>query len=493
MTKNKVVINTNKRNNIDCCLFFEEAEINLSSSKKIIGVTANSKISNYEALNGELRVAGKIALKAIYLNEEDVMMSSDYNKEFLETIVINDISSNDKAILLSKVYDAEYSGTNDLRVKLTLGIQGYYIKEMPLELLDAQGDDIYCKKTKVQLENVNTLTDTSIEISKSFECKEPLIKILSYNTNAIINKVYAYDELYQVEGEAITSLIGLGENNKLINQNFSQNFTIEVPDSNVTSLSEFMIECVNKSTTIILEEQASKNIIIDLEIGLKGISIIKNEADIITDAYSVDKELNIQEDKILIDTELWQKNKMENITGTIKVNDEIENMIAVITPFYTTINTINNFGLYAEGMIVAEVVYLNKQGEVNTVKGEMPYQILIDKDISDKENMLAEIIITDNTVKMKSVNELEMNMNALISVKGGIRKPIQVVSDIEQGENKGFNDIAISLYIAKDGESMWDVAKTLSTNEQTLLKLNPDIKLPLKSGDKILLYREFSF
>ena len=116
-----------------------------------------------------------------------------------------------------------------------------------------------------------------------------------------------------------------------------------------------------------------------------------------------------------------------------------------------------------------------------------------DKDISDKENMLAEIIITDNTVKMKSVNELEMNMNALISVKGGIRKPIQVVSDIEQGENKGFNDIAISLYIAKDGESMWDVAKTLSTNEQTLLKLNPDIKLPLKSGDKILLYREFSF
>lgn len=493
MTKNKVVINTNKRNNIDCNLFFEEAEINIASNKKVLGVSANSRISNYEALNGELRVAGKIVFKILYLTEEDEIMSYDYNKEFLETMIIADISPNDKAILLSKVSDTEYSGVNDIHIKLTLGIEGYYIKETPIELLDVQGDDILCKKTKVKLENINMLTDTAVETSKSFECKEPLLKILSYNTNCMINNVYPYDELYQVEGEAVTNVTGLGADNKLVNQSFSQNFTIEVPDSKVSPLSEFMIDSFNKSTTIILEEEGSNNIIIDLEISLKGISIQKTEAEIVSDAYSVNKELNIKETEMVVDTALWQKRKMENIVGSIKVNDDIERIITVMNPLYTTINMLNNFGLYAEGMIIAEVVYLNKENQINTVKGEMPYQILIDKEMNADSNMQAEILITDNVVKLKSVNEIEMSMNAVINVRSGCLKPMKIVADIEEGVEKEFNDIAISLYIAKENESLWDVAKMLSTDENTLMKLNPDIKLPLQSGDKILLYREFSF
>lgn len=492
MTKNKVLVNTNKRNNIDCNLFFEEAEVNINSSKKVLGVSANSRISNYEALNGELRVSGKITFKILYLSEEDIVMSYDYNKEFLETMLIPDISPNDKAILLSKVSDTEYKGINDIHIKLTLGIEGYYIKEEPLEILEVQGEDILCKKSKVKLENINMLTDTLVETSKSFECKEPLYKILSYNTNCMINNVYPYDELYQVEGDAITNVLGLGEDNKIVNQSFSQSFTIEVPDSKVTPLSEFVIDSVNKSTTIILEEEGSKNIIIDLEISLKGISVQKTEAEVVSDAYSVAKELSVNEIEMLIDTELYQKKKMENIVGSIKVDDNIERVITVMNPLYTTINTLNNFGLYVEGMILAEVVYLNKEGEINTVKGEMPYQLLIDKDMKANEKTLAEIIITDNAVKLKSVNEMELNMNAVINVRSASKKPVKIIADIEEGENKAFNDIAISLYIAKDGETMWDVAKTLSTDENTLLRLNPDIKLPLQSGDKILLYREFS-
>ena len=68
-----------------------------------------------------------------------------------------------------------------------------------------------------------------------------------------------------------------------------------------------------------------------------------------------------------------------------------------------------------------------------------------------------------------------------------------IVEDMEEGAAKEDDNIAISLYIAKEGESLWDVAKMLSTDEKTLMQLNPDIKLPLRSGDKILLYREFSF
>ena len=75
-------------------------------------------------------------------------------------------------------------------------------------------------------------------------------------------------------------------------------------------------------------------------------------------------------------------------------------------------------------------------------------------------------------------------MNAFVRAWGNNVNKKTIVEDMEEGAAKEDDNIAISLYIAKEGESLWDVAKMLSTDEKTLMQLNPDIKLPLRSGDK---------
>ncbi|MFA6766684.1 MAG: LysM domain-containing protein, partial [Clostridia bacterium] len=92
-----------------------------------------------------------------------------------------------------------------------------------------------------------------------------------------------------------------------------------------------------------------------------------------------------------------------------------------------------------------------------------------------------------------SDQEISLTFETALNVKGASCEETTFLEDIQMGAPKEDNNVAISLYITKEGESLWDIAKSLSTDEQTLLNLNPDIKLPLKSGEKILLYRELKF
>ncbi|HHT82944.1 MAG: DUF3794 and LysM peptidoglycan-binding domain-containing protein [Christensenellales bacterium] len=493
MTKNKVSINTGNRKKLQNAVFYEDAELNLSSVKKILGVSAVAKISNYEAMKGEIRVAGKIPMKIIYLSDEDQILSYDYSKEFMATLSNADIMPNDKAVLRCAIIDTDYSGTQELKIKLSLSIDGYYIKEMPVEILEVEGEGIHCKKDQIKLDKIINLNETTLEISKSFEAKENIFKILAYNTNCVINNIYPYDELFQVEGEAVTNIIALGEDNKLISQSFNQDFALEAPHSDIMPSSEIMLECFNKSTTIILEEEGSRNIIIDLEISFKGVAVEKSQTEVICDAYCIDKELIVKDSRIDVNEGVWQRNKKEEINGSFQVDDDIEKVVAVINPVNATIELSNNFGLYAEGMVYAQVVYINKENIHKSVKCEIPYQILIDKDIMADDNSAAQIMINNCQPKKKTANEIELNMNAFVRAWGNNVNKKTIVEDMEEGAAKEDDNIAISLYIAKEGESLWDVAKMLSTDEKTLMQLNPDIKLPLRSGDKILLYREFSF
>lgn len=494
MIKNKVVLNTSKKINIDCTLFSEDANLTIASNKKTLGVSAVSKISNYEILNGELRVAGKITYKILYLSDEDIIMAYDYNKEFIKVILIPDIEPNDKALLFSNILDLEYNGVSEVNIKLTLGINGYYIKDEEIEFLDCLKDNILTKKTTINLEKIYMLTESNIEISKDFESKEALLKILSYHTNCIVDNIYAYDELYQIEGEAVTNIIGLSGDNKLVNQNFTQPFTLEIPDSNITPYAEFLVACTAKSTTIILEAEASNSLIIDLEINLKGLNIQKIETEVIADAYSRDRELIVEEKEIILCSEIQPFKKIDSITSSIRVDDDIQKIISVVQPLYTTMTTINNFGLYAEGVVIAQIIYLNRENQIKTIKTEIPYQILIDKDTSTNGNIFSELFITDASIKQKTANEMELIVKLIINAQADSVQTISIINNITEGKEKELEDVAISLYIAEDGETLWNVAKALSTDQETLVKLNPnlDFEQPLKNGDKILLYREFS-
>ena len=51
---------------------------------------------------------------------------------------------------------------------------------------------------------------------------------------------------------------------------------------------------------------------------------------------------------------------------------------------------------------------------------------------------------------------------------------------------------AISIHIAKSGETLWDVAKALGSTPELVMLQNPDITLPLSGGERVIVYRHLT-
>ncbi|MFW5780761.1 MAG: LysM peptidoglycan-binding domain-containing protein, partial [Bacillota bacterium] len=243
-----------------------------------------------------------------------------------------------------------------------------------------------------------------------------------------------------------------------------------------------------------MEEEGSKNIVIDLDILLRGSVSIYEENEILIDAYSIDNEVDTKTASIVTENNLLCKMVSQTINANVaNEKDKIKEILASSPPIASNITFCNDFGLFAEGIINTEIIYINDKDTLCSIKIEVPFQILVDKDFPASGVLFSSLTVINTTISSINGNEISLTFESALSVKGASYEKTTYIEDIEKKNPKEDNNVAISLYIAKEGESLWDIAKSLSTDETTLLNLNPDIKLPLKSGEKILLYRELKF
>ncbi len=63
------------------------------------------------------------------------------------------------------------------------------------------------------------------------------------------------------------------------------------------------------------------------------------------------------------------------------------------------------------------------------------------------------------------------------------------VTDITVGAEKTPKDNAISVYIARGNDTLWEVCKELGVSAEKIAELNPDVKFPLCGSERIIVYR----
>ena len=70
---------------------------------------------------------------------------------------------------------------------------------------------------------------------------------------------------------------------------------------------------------------------------------------------------------------------------------------------------------------------------------------------------------------------------------------IQMVTEaalVDYEKEERMNQPGIVGYIVKDGDDLWSLAKKYSTTEESILLNNELLSKELKTGDKILIFRE---
>ena len=96
------------------------------------------------------------------------------------------------------------------------------------------------------------------------------------------------------------------------------------------------------------------------------------------------------------------------------------------------------------------------------------------------------------SAKFKKGVGFEVDAVAGMTVYCSKRGGATYISSVEAGAEKEQNTAAVSLYIAREGDTMWELCKEFTATPDEIMAQNPALTLPLAEGERVVYFRTLS-
>lgn len=487
-------VNSNSKQMLEKCVFLENAELNTEPGTQVIAVNAESNVTSCEALDKELRIGVCTVFRAIYRDAEGRLDVKEVRTDAMKILQNPDITPTTEAVTQATAKNCRYLATATGKATATVEISGWFVKENVLSFMSKEIENVYCRTEAFSVENLVLLKGGSLTVTNSDEARMPIKKILESRAAAVINNIYPSDGSYRIEGELTVKIAALADNDQFINQTFTHPFGTEISDETVKSDSVPDAEAKAVSCDVTVTENDARIFISDVKINFRVCDVQKSEIEGVTDCYSVSNVLGITTVNAELDSSFCYRTVRDKASCSVIPGGMINELCCVLNPTVTEATVKGDgSGLTIQGVIAADLLYMDENNECKVFRAEIPFATDFAKDYPCDGYDDPSVTVTNLSCRLRTGSEIEIIAEFAITLRGVSKKTVTMISEVEKGAEKEEDDYAISLYIVRPGETLWDVAKALNTDEDTILKLNEDLKIPLTGGEKILVYKELTF
>lgn len=470
---------------------------------KILTISADAEILAFEALAGEVRYNGRANFKVLFLDTDGATNSMDYNADFSDKVSDDCIMPSSELMLEAKVLDTETISVTqtELRVSAAIEICCKVLVKEQLNLLKEGADDIYTQTEEFEYDIVSSKCSETFYVNEEFEPKDNIVNILLCEANHITKDVSTGLDCVVISGIIDLNVIYASDNGLIKNENFTAEYTHELNSMGARIDDKVIYSIKINSFTVTLADDLatnSKTLKCDFKIGADCRTICKTKAAAVVDAYSVSKEIKIIGESFEIKQFEGAKHIDQTIDGSAELGADLPGVdkIICLTSSKAQVANIYNDGdkLTIEGVLHTGIIYWNNEFETrNSVSVELPYSVTVKCDLPKGD------LEFDGTACVQKINayprrkgEIELRADVRFCVNVYKKKIGYCIKDIQIGEIKTSKDCAISVYITREGEKLWDVAKALHTTPEMILKTNPNLKEPLSAGERVLIYRQIT-
>lgn len=465
--------------------------------KAILCSSAKAHVVNAELNGNTISYTGEVNFQVIYESVMGDIHGLDYTAEFADKYTVEDESGVVEPIVESVVVDVEIGVLNPTTLTASAIVESrvdVIVNDISQMLVGVNADNVYTNIDNVKYYNYIGKLFEKYDFSQDVELNDSVAKVLSLTPSITIDNVKVNNEFAYVVGNVFVDMCYLtnDENTTVKSYTTSFDFSMEVPFTGLNEDTYIMSSIYINSTDIkVTTNIEDSRVLINLMLPIvyNGYAFNPNTVENIVDLYSTTNELNTVFTSV--DTIVPRENvsALEKINGSVMVEDSFVDEILGNCCNYVTITSTSFDGdIVVEGIASTTVLYYNKEENTkNSIIVEMPFSTRIKTDIAYGD-VVVNCVMSDISTKSKRGQEIEVFAKLYLYLEVYSNETNVVISEVSLGEEKVLPNCAIRIYIVKDNETIWDIAKKLGTSVEELLAQNPNLELPLKENDRVYMY-----
>lgn len=468
--------------------------------KKILDIESYVFDDRLECGNSKAVYAGKVGIKVLYLDQDNVAGTLTNDQSFSETIVDSSITSDCYICNVNtSIQNNLISFDSNIKLSLEITLSNVLYLNMPMNANTNQFENMIVKKSEINTYTIHDHINTSFEYTTNLECKENLSKILSYNAYFTPTNVTAENGYAVIEGKIYSTLIYecmKDEDSEILEltdfQNIKQELNLEKLEKDCVLDLNFSLD---KSKEVISSEveDGTNEITISHTIKVSGVSLNSISIDVIDDIYSVDNDVDITLNTREYNKSVQCNSFSDDISSEVKLEsnepaiDEIicnTNIRAEITNQY-----IKDENVYFEGIVTSDLIYIDENKERSSKTIEVPFVINSKIKMDKIDSSHHSISITDCKVRAKRGTIIDVQYSLSINFCAYIIDSKPMVDNITIGKPIEYGDIDYQIFLAKPNESVWELCKRIHIHPDDLPKYNKDLPLIMNGGEKVIIKR----
>ncbi len=481
-----LVVYANKKITIDKTLNQVKVVAN-AGVKRVLDVSVSGAVSTVEVANGMASVGGKMLVKVVYLTSENAVDYADAIFEFNEKQRSEFSLSEPVAKLALKVENTNVSDSEIVcTVSNIIEISGVYKYEIP-DYQTEENSLVFSKKS-FNFSKFVTAVDDAFVVAEESDCSIASIDVLRTNASAVLTEVSCSADKIIVEGKVLSEVLYKAEDGV---GSLSREFEFKqeiAADKVVPAMLADAFVFVKNVTATASETNGKTSIVYAIDLTCKAYVYEDASYEIVTDMFSLKNELSATYD--YLEAKAYSSSKVgedmfagqTDVSGIADFDD-----VVCVTGVVAKIMGLSQ----ADGKVYANVEIsgdaICKVGdELQNLNLNFGHSLEIET-IENKQIKSVDVVAELVSFKVKAGKDLEINvkMNYFAKFENEISEKFVKSYEIKNEKENDF--YGIKIYVSKQGQTVFDVAKVLNVKPEIIQTQN-QVEDVFEQGQKIYVY-----
>ena len=464
---------------------------------RVLTIVSDVKSEPSEAFAGEVRFAGKIKFKVLFVGDEGKCHETEYVSDFSDKLQSDSITADVRPIVSSDVLDVDVTGVSGGEIKLAAVVETKVWADENREIKYLGSADAYVEESETAYCRLVARGKSSAEYAAAIE-NVKLRSIMFAEHKIVVSERSAGADSVRASGVIISDICGETEDGLIASYRVETPFSEEWgADGASVGDAVFVRACVSGKENLAADGETYA-VDLNYEIAFDYSVYAPDRVTLVCDLFSSDRELIVGSESAPVNIAKGGYTITDRVEGnvTLEVNMPLADNILAATGTRLTVTNLlaSDDEVLIEGIVSGSVIYYSAEDNVTSgALVELPFSITSRLDgARTGDELCGRGTVTSTSLKIRRGNEIDIKADIAVEIESVRPENVTVITSVEEGETIVKPTAAFSIHVTKKGETLWEVSKALGATPETIIGQNQGLTQPFEGGERIVVYRHLT-